>query len=134
MIKKISEEKRKWEAETEQNLREARKRWEVEQRPSTSNSSESLLKLLKKKDEELSVLRQEFQGFLQKYSESSAVEAAISIKEPAISTEEPAISTEEPVSSPPQSEPEPVEVEESGWISSFLGSIFLTDRQRGIKS
>ena len=126
MINKFAEEKRKWEAETEQNLREARKRWEVEQRPSTSNSSESLLKLLKKKDEELSVLKQEFQGFLQKYSESPAVE------EPA--PFEAAISIEEPVSSPPQSEPEPVEVEKSGWISSFLGSIFLTDRERGIKS
>lgn len=126
MINKFAEEKRKWEAEAEQNLKEARKRWEAEQRPQTSDSSESLMKLLKKKDEELSVLKQEFQSFLSKYSESSIPEEPATIEEAKL--------IEEPVSSPPQSEPEPVEVEPSGWISGFLGSIFLTDRERGIRS
>jgi hypothetical protein len=126
MINKFAEEKRKWEAEAEQNLREARKRWEAEQRPQTSHSSESLMKLLKKKDEELSVLKQEFQAFLQKYSESPVAQEPV--------TFEVTESIEEPVSSPPQSEPEPAEAEQSGWISSFLGSIFLTDRERGIRS
>jgi chromosome segregation ATPase len=128
MINKFAEEKSKWEADAEQNLKEARKRWEAEQRPKTSDSSESLMKLLKKKDEELSVLRQEFQTFLEKCSESpiaqepDTLEVTTSIKE--------AVS----VPSPPQSEPEVLEVEQSGWISSFLGTIFLTDRERGVKS
>ena len=132
MINKYTEEKRNWELEAELNLKEAKKRWEAEMRfksVQSTDSSESLIKQLKLKDEELSVLKQEFQSFLQKYSEVPLPEHSL------ISPVEELPIIDIPITESPNTEPEPiVEEQHSGWVSSFLGSIFLTDRERGIKS
>ena len=76
---------------------------------SSQKSSEELQRLIKDKDEEIELLKVEFRNLMQRLAES---------KEP----QEP----QEPQESQETSQ-------EEGWFSSFLGSVFLTETQRGVK-